>query len=141
MSIWRYRGSPHYLNQQGSRLGITQVLVDRARNNQEIYRVSVLLSQLCERYHKARKEDGRPVLGFTELGQIRGTLEQAEQECSKLHALAAAAGEMIDEAYAAFAIMQPFRHYAVLSDFDTPTIPLPLGDGTVGIPTAEAAAD
>ena len=53
---------PHYLNQQGSRLGITQVLADRARNNQEIYRVSVLLSQLCERYHKARKEDGRPVL-------------------------------------------------------------------------------
>src|SRR4029077_11136048 len=116
MSIWRYRGSPHYLNQQGSRLGITQVLVDRARNNQEIYRVSVLLSQLCERYHKARKEDGRPVLGPPELDQVRGTLSQAEQECSKLHALAAAAGEMIDEAYSAFGIVQPFRHYAVLSD-------------------------
>jgi hypothetical protein len=138
MSIWRYRGTPHYLNQQGFRLGVTQVLIDRARNNQEIYRVSVLLSQLCERYHKARKEDGRPVLHLTELGQIKGTLEQAEQECSKLHSLAAAAAEMIDEAYAAFAINQPERHYAVLSDFDTPSIPLPIGDGTVGIPTAAA---
>src|SRR4029077_8269532 len=109
MSIWRYRGSPHYLNQQGSRLGITQVLVDRARNNQEIYRVSVLLSQLAERYHKARKEDGKPVLYLTELAQIKGTLEQAEQECSKLHALAASSAEMIDGAYAAFEIAQSPR--------------------------------
>jgi hypothetical protein len=134
--MWRYRGTPHHLNQQGSRLGVTQVLLDRARNNQEIYRVSVLLSQLCERYHKARREDGRPVLPATEMGQIRGTLLQAEQECAKLHALAATAAEMIDEAYAAFEIGQPDRHYAVLSDFDTPSIPLPLGDGTVGTPTA-----
>jgi hypothetical protein len=131
--MWRYRGTPHHLNQQGSRLGVTQVLLDRARNNQEIYRVSVLLSQLCERYHKARREDGRPVLPATEMGQIRGTLLQAEQECAKLHALAATAAEMIDEAYAAFEIGQPDRHYAVLSDFDIPSIPRALGDGTVGV--------
>src|SRR5262245_23150261 len=102
--MWRYRGSPHHLNLQGGRLGITQVLLDRARNNQEIYRVSVLLSQLCERYHKARRVDGRPVLPATELDQVRGTLQQAEQECAKLHALAAASAEMIDEAYSAFEI-------------------------------------
>jgi hypothetical protein len=138
--MWRYRGSPHHLNLQGSRLGITQVLLDRARNNQEIYRVSVLLSQLCERYHKARREDGRPVLPPTELAQIHGTLLQANQECAKLHALAAAAAEMIDEAYAAFEIPQPPRPYAVLSDYDTPNIPLPAGDGTVGIPTAAGRA-
>jgi hypothetical protein len=137
--MWRYRGTPHYLNQQGGRLGVTQVLVDRARNNQEIYRVSVLLSQLCERYHKARREDGRPVLPLTEMAQVRGTLQQAEQECAKLHTLAAAAAEMIDEAHRAFDGAVPPRHYAVLSDFDTPNIPLPLGDGTVGIPTAAAS--
>src|SRR4029077_14532856 len=124
MSIWRYRGSPHYLNQQGSRLGITQVLADRARNNQEIYRVSVLLSQLCERYHKARREDGLPVLPAPELGQIRGTLQQADQECAKLHALAAASADMIDEAYRAFFGYAPTRRYGVLSDFDEPNIPL-----------------
>ncbi len=131
--LWRFRGTPHFLGQQASRLGVTPVLADRARNNQEIYRVSVLLAQLCERYHKARKEDGRPVLAMTELAQVRGTLQQAEQECTKLHALAATAATMIDEAYEAFFEKAPARHFAVFSDFDTPSIPLPVGDGTVGV--------
>jgi hypothetical protein len=133
MSLWRYRGTPHHLNLQASRLGMTQVLADRARNNQEIYRVSVLLSQLCERYHKARKEDGRPVLPLTELAQVRGTLEQAEMECSKLHALAASSAEMIDEAYQAFEIAQPPRPFGVACVFDPPLIvPMTNGDGTAG---------
>jgi hypothetical protein len=140
LMLWRFRGTPHYLGQQSSRLGVTPVLADRARNNQEIYRVSVLLAQLCERYHKARKEDGRPVLALTEMAQVRGTLQQAEQECAKLHALAATAAEMIDEAYAAFGTEQPRRTFMVLSDYDVPTIPLPHGDGTVGMPDAEAYA-
>jgi hypothetical protein len=137
--MWRFRGSPHYLSHQAVRLGITQVLADRARNNQEIYRVSVLLSQLCERYHKARKEDGRPVLPMTELAQVRGTLQQAEQECAKLHALAASAAGMLDEAWQAFELEAPNRHFAVLCDYDPPHTPLPFGDGTVGIPTAVSA--
>ena len=131
--LWRFRGTPHFLGQQASRLGVTPVLADRARNNQEIYRVSVLLAQLCERYHKARKEDGRPVLPMTELAQIHGTLAQAEQECAKLHALAATAAAMIDEAYEAFDGAAPTRHFGVLCDFDTPSIPLRFGDGTVGV--------
>jgi hypothetical protein len=130
MSLWRFRGSPHHINQQAARMGITQVLADRARSNQEIYRVSVLLSQLCDRYHKARREDGTPVLAATDLGQVRGTLQQADQECAKLHALAAASADMIDESYRAFFGYAPMRRYAVASDFDEPTIPLPLGDGT-----------
>jgi hypothetical protein len=134
--LWRFRGTPHYLAAQARRLGMTQVLADRARNNQEIYRVSVLLAQICERWHAARREDDRPVLHVTELAQVRGTLQQAEQECAKLHALAATAAAMIDEAYEAFNTEQPPRHFAVLCDFDTPNIPLPLGDGTVGITTA-----
>ena len=134
--LWRFRGTPHYLGQQASRLGVTPVLADRARNNQEIYRVSVLLAQLCERYHRARKEDVRPVLALTELAQVRGTLQQAEQECAKLHALAATAATMIDEAYDAFGADQPRREFAVMCNFDTPTIPLPLGDGTVGYSAA-----
>ena len=140
LMLWRFRGTPHYLGQQSSRLGVTPVLADRARNNQEIYRVSVLLAQLCERYHKARKEDGRPVLAQTEMAQVRGTLQQAEQECAKLHALAATAATMIDEAYAAFGTDQPQREFAVMSNFDVPTIPMPLGDGTAGVTDAEAYA-
>jgi hypothetical protein len=136
--VWRYRGTPPYLAAQAKRLGISQVLADRARHNPEIHRASVLLSQLCERCHRARKEDGRPVLPIPEQAQVRGTLEQVEQECAKLHALAAAAAVMLDEAWTAFNMPPPDRHYAVLSDYDTPTVPLPLGDGTVGIPAASA---
>ena len=123
--LWRFRGTPHYLGQQASRLGVTPVLADRARNNQEIYRVSVLLAQLCERYHKARKEDGRPVLPMTELAQVRGTLLQAEQECTKLHALAATAADHDRRSLRGFLRQGTGRHFAVLCDFDTPSVPLP----------------
>jgi hypothetical protein len=131
--MWRYRGTPPYLAQQAKRLGISQVLADRARHNQEIHRASVLLSQLCERYHRARKEDGRVLIGGAELAQIQGTLQQVEQECSKLHLLAAAAGEMLDEAWHAFDLVPRKRPYEITSDFDDPVIPLPAGDGTVGV--------
>jgi hypothetical protein len=131
--VWRYRGTPPYLTAQAKRLGISQVLADRARHNPEIHRASVLLGQLCERCHKARKEDGRPVLLPPELQQIRGTLEQVEQECAKLHALAGAVTAMLDEAWAAFNLEPPARHFEVLCDYDVPTIPLPVGDGTVNV--------
>ena len=130
---WRYRGTPPYLATQAKRLGVSQVLVDRARHNPEIHRASVLLGQLCERAHKARQQDGRPVLPVPELQQVRGTLEQCEQECAKLHALAGASAEMLDEAWAAFDLAPPNRHFAVLCDFDTPAIPVPSGNGTVSV--------
>ncbi len=110
--MWRFRGTPHYLNEQARRLGITQVLADRARNNPEIYRCAVLLAQLCERYHSTRQEGGKPAFGFAEKNQIKGTLGQVELELQKLHMLAAT---------------------AVTSEFDPPHT-LPLGDGTVGVP-------
>jgi len=130
--MWRFRGSPHYLDAQALRLGLPKVLADRARHNAEIFRVQVLVSQLCERYHRARKEDGRPVFGQPELGQIRGTLEQAELELQKLHMLAAASAAMLDEAWEAFALDSPNRPYEILCNYDTAI--LPLGDGTVGLP-------
>jgi hypothetical protein len=131
---WRYRGTPPYLSNQAKRLGVSQVLADRARHNPEIHRVSVLLSQLCERLHRARTEDGRPVVGGAERQQVIGTLEQVEQECGKLHVLAGAAAEMADEAWRAFDFPPPDRHFAVLCDYDALTVPLTNGDGTVGIP-------
>jgi hypothetical protein len=116
--MWRYRGTPHYLAQQAGRLGISQVLADRARNNQEIYRCSVLLAQLCERYHRARKENGKPVFGRPELLQIEGTLNQVEQEAAKLHVLAAAADAMLAETWQAFGLARPQRHYGVACSLD-----------------------
>jgi hypothetical protein len=161
--MWRFRGSPHYLDQQAQRLGITQVLADRARHNPEIYRLSVLLAQLSERYHRARKENGKPLLYTTELAQIKGTLEQCELELQKLHLLAAAADGMLDEAWHAFGCEPPERLFEVAcgargrgqrtDDATTGDEPLdrepihartelrqlllPFGDGTVGIPDDE----
>jgi hypothetical protein len=136
--MWRFRGSPHYLDAQAARLGLPKVLADRARHNAEIFRVQVLISQLCERYHKARKEDGRPVFGQSELAQVKGTLEQAELELQKLHMLAGASAAMLDEAWKAFGFNLPVRAFAVACDYDTPV--LPLGDGTVGICGADSFA-
>ncbi|HKI21333.1 MAG TPA: hypothetical protein VKA15_25795, partial [Isosphaeraceae bacterium] len=100
--MWRFRGSPHYLDAQAARLGLPKILADRARHNAEIFRVQVLVSQLCERFHRARKEEGRPIFGAPERAQVKGTLEQAELELQKLHMLAAAAAAMLDEAWQAF---------------------------------------
>jgi len=127
--MWRFRGSPHYLDAQAARLGLPKVLADRARHNAEICRVQVLVAQLCERYHRARKEEGKPVFGVPELAQIKGTLEQAELELHKLHMLAAASAAMLDEAWQAFELPMPNRPFAVLCDYDTPT--LPLGHSTI----------
>ena len=135
--MWRFRGAPHYLDRQAARLGITQVLADRARHNPEVYRITVLLGQLSERYHRARRENDVPVLNTTELAQIRGTLEQCEMELQKLHMLAGAADMMLCDAWLAFGFHEPDRTFKVVSVCDTI---LPLGDGTVGTPDGLAPA-
>jgi hypothetical protein len=138
--MWRFKGSPHYLDKQARRLGITQVLADKARHNPEIYRLAVLLGQLCERYHRARKENGKPVFYTTELVQINGTLEQCELDLQKLHMLAGAADAMLCDAWQAFGFAKPRRSYEVQSISDTST--LLFGDGTVGVSDAlEPAID
>jgi hypothetical protein len=119
MPSWHFRGSPHYLNAQAARLGVSQVLADRARFNSELHRVSILLGQLCERLHAAPANgDGRPKLGTVELAQVKGTLLQCEQELDKLHVTAAAAQAMIDEAHGAFALDVPQRLFRVASIAD-----------------------
>lgn len=116
--MWRFRGTPHYLDAQGTRLRLAKTLIDRARHNPEIYRMSVLLGQLCERYHRAPKEGSRAVVFPAELEQIRGTLRQCEQELEKLHALAAASQAMVDDAHRAFGLETPGRHFRVQCDHD-----------------------
>jgi hypothetical protein len=111
--MWRFRGTPHYLNEQAKRLGISQVLADRARNNPEIYRCAVLLAQLCERYHKAPKENGKPVFDVQECYQIKGALGQVELELEKLHMLAATADAMLAEAYRELDFAEPLRTFCV----------------------------
>jgi hypothetical protein len=116
--MWRFRGSPHYIDHQGNRLGVSKILTDQARHNQEMYRVSVLVGQLCERYYRTPKDGGRAIVFPAELAQIQGTLGQCEHELEKLHVLAAAAQMIIDEAYQAFGLAPPGRHFRVRCDFD-----------------------
>jgi hypothetical protein len=136
--LWRFRGTPHYLEQQGRRLKIDPLVRDRARRNQEIYRLSCILAQLSERYHKARKGDALPVFGKIEKDQIRGALGQAELDLQRLHLLAATSEMMLAEAYEAFELPVPRRNFELLDNDPGPRI-LPLGDGTVGVPDAALA--
>ncbi len=136
MAGYHYRGVPSFLDVQAKRLGISPVLRDRARHNKEIYHLSVLLAQLCERYHKARKENGRAVFGAMEMRQIEGTLQQGEHDLEQLFMLAAAADAMLAEAYDAFGLRAPERGYSV-ADLEQLTAPAQrFGDGTVGVPDA-----
>ena len=129
--MWRFRGSPFYLARQAKRLGVAQELAHASRHNAEIFRIATLASQLCEHWHRARKENGFPVFYAPELERLKCTLERCEIEVQKLHILAAAADEMLLEARAAFGLEKPKRLFEVMSDLESNI--LPLGDGTVGI--------
>lgn len=116
---WHARGSLYYLIAQGERLGISRVAIDRAKMNKQIHRIGTLLGQLAEQYQRLpRDARGEPVL-LGSVGRIvEGTLGQCEEECSKLHALAAASQAMIDEARAAFGLPVAERFVRVACDFD-----------------------
>jgi len=123
--VYRFKGTPFYLDRQAERLGLPRVLTDRARHNKEIHEIATLLGQLCERWHQARKLAGRAVFQGPELEQIKGTLGRCERELEKLHALAGTAAAMCDDAYAAFGLSPPERPFAILCDFDAPSAPRP----------------
>ena len=137
---WRFKGTPVYLDVQGDRLGLSKVLTHRGRTNAEIHRVSVLLGQLCERLHRlGRSEDGSLRIQPSEKAQVAATLGQADEESAKLHALAAAAQAMIDEAYTAYGIEVPPRHHRVGCDFDDLTSPADLAPIHLDLRSARAA--
>ncbi len=116
--LWRFRGAPCYLDIQGHRLGVSKVLTDRARHNPEIHRITVLVAQVCERYHRLPKEHYIAMAPPPELAAVRSTLAVAESEMAKLHVLAASAQAMIDDGYAAYGMAPPHRHYTVACEFD-----------------------
>lgn len=119
--MWRYRGTPHYVDAQANRLGLSKDGLKEAWGNAELHRVSGLLGQLCERYHRAPREAGRVMVIPAELAQIRATLGRCEREVEKLHALAAAAEAMLEEAHDAFGLDRPHRRYRVRCDSDEPS--------------------
>lgn len=122
--MWRFRGTPYYLEAQAIRLGLSKDRLREAWGNAELHRVSGLLGQICERYHGARKDAGRAVVIPTELAQIQATLGRCERELEKLHALAATAEAMLEEAHDAFGLECPRRRFRVECDSDKPAAPV-----------------
>lgn len=122
--MWRFRGTPHYFDVQANRLGLSKDRLREAWGNAELHRVSGLLGQLCERYHRAPREDGRAVMIPSELAQIQATLGRCERELEKLHALAATAEAMLEEAHDAFGLECPRRRFRVRCDSDEPVAPV-----------------
>jgi hypothetical protein len=108
--MWRFKGTPHYLNEQAKRLGVSQVLADRARNNPEIYRCALLLAKLQDCFQRKPKGEKFCV---TEAHYVEGVLEQCEQELQKLHMLAATADAMLAEAYRELDFVEPLRTFSV----------------------------
>lgn len=121
-TLWHYNGTPEFLHRQADRLRSTHHLAGIAIHNKEVHRISVILNQLCERYHKARKEDGEPVFGAVELVGIRDSFRMCEQELEKLHILAGAADEMLEQAYGAMNIDAPARPFVILAESDDATL-------------------
>jgi len=111
---WRPQGAPYYLTNQGQRLGFGWKVVEhpRVKDNRQLTRISNLTSEICRNYFEPHQHD----LAFSreQLACARTTLEIAEIEIQKTHAIAAASVEMIDEAYTAFGLEPPSRPYRVM---------------------------
>ncbi|MHB8397333.1 MAG: hypothetical protein ACYDCI_00140 [Candidatus Limnocylindrales bacterium] len=134
LAKWVYAGVPHYLDKQTARLGIPQVDGHRARNNDEINKLAVLLAQLTERHRAAyRGPDGLPVFYELQLREVRAIAEQAERYLRQLHIVAAGSEAMLAEMYAAFGLTAPRRIFEVLCDLDPPA------SGHAAPPTSAAA--
>jgi hypothetical protein len=116
--MWKFRGIPHYLDQQGDRLGIARTTTDRARHDSSMYRISVLLGQLTEVAANQTRDDGTLVVDHRTAWSARFILRTCEEQLQQLHALAAASRAMIDEAHAAFGLEPPARTFRVQCDTD-----------------------
>lgn len=115
---WRPKGTPHYLNAQGHRLKIPQVVVDKSKDNRELWCLNGMMGSLAERYHAARHENFVAIVSPPDKVAVKGTLVEATKLSARLHACAAAAADMITEVYAAFGIDEPDKEFQVISIHD-----------------------
>ena len=76
-----------------------------------MYRVSVLVGQLCERYYRTPKDGGRAIVYPADWRRSRVLSASASWNWRRLHVLAAAAQVIIDEAHRAFGLTPPSRHF------------------------------
>jgi len=119
--LWRFRGAPHYLDQQGPRVNSPPVEMHKARTCRELHAPATIIGQLCDRYHSLRKgEHGIPVIDHLTSQQFYASLATIEVAVAKLHGIAAASAQMSDETHIALGFPVPNRGFSVTSAYDTP---------------------
>jgi hypothetical protein len=117
LRVWRFRGAPHYIEQQGERLRLTTQTVKRAVDNKELRWMAGLLSQLSERLVRVFN-NGDVHLDPKEAEAVHSTFLQAEESIARLHLLAASSAHAVDEARAAYNLPPYARPFAVTCEFD-----------------------
>jgi hypothetical protein len=119
--MWHFPGSPIFLTRQAERLGLTKQPFDyvhASRGNPDLYTLSGIIGQLCDRFRGALKSGTAHGLSVPDLGAVTATLERCEREVRKLHLAAASADDMLAEAYRVFAIHRPRNPFEIVSNFD-----------------------
>lgn len=112
---WRPMGVTFYLDRAGDRLRLSRMWTGHPRvaDNRQLRKIGGLTVEVCTNYFdKPRGPDG--AYAEYQLGCVRATLLQCEPEIGKVFAIAAAAVEMVGEAYAAFGMEPPDRDFAVM---------------------------
>lgn len=119
---WRAKGVPHYLANQALRLAIPQTAVEHARvvDNRQLAKISTLLSQVQRDYYDAPRHGDDRAFTPMQVRAVVGILGQCEAEIGKVHAIAAAGSEMVDEAWNAVGMTPPIRAFSVVAAAESP---------------------
>jgi hypothetical protein len=74
------------------RLGLPELFVRRGRQCPEVQRIATRIGGVFQRYERAPKEAGRPVLSGSELASVRADLNNAIEE-ARIQSVLAQASE------------------------------------------------
>lgn len=118
--VWRYKGSPVYLDRHIARLRLPARISAHGQKLTEVKAVSSLLGQLSNTYFKAIPKDGKPSLLPSERLAVKAALDQAEEFVGTLAAATAGMAEALDEARAAFGFDPKPRDFELISVYDQP---------------------
>lgn len=118
-NFWTCIGARGYLDHQAARFGVSQVTLLKAEQMTELHRVGTLIGQLYGRYQVVRGPN-KPDRAFTaeEMKPVHLILAECERPIVRLHAAAAAAQMMIDDARVAFDLEPATRSFGTVAESD-----------------------
>jgi hypothetical protein len=115
--VWRFRGFPQFLAAQGARMRLPAAYAKKCEVNPELAKISQLLGQLSERFIKGSRLGGISAIQGNDKTSANDAIEICEQSVARLHLVAAAAAQAVDEARAAFG-QSIVREFSVVSEYD-----------------------